>query len=90
MVTLAKQKLLPKEKIVEFKGLKEVNLGDSVTVDQFQEGEFVDVVGTSKGKGFQGVVKRHNFGGVGQSTRPAQQNESSWFYWCRFLSCQSF
>ena len=63
-----KAKTTPKRKIVEFKGLNEVNLGDSVTVDQFQEGEFVDVVGTSKGKGFQGVVKRHNFGGVGQAT----------------------
>jgi large subunit ribosomal protein L3 len=64
----SKAKTSPKRKIVEFKGLNEVNLGDSVTVDQFQEGEFVDVVGTSKGKGFQGVVKRHNFGGVGQAT----------------------
>ena len=64
----AKAKSTPKRKIVEFKGLNEVNLGDSITVDQFQEGEFVDVVGTSKGKGFQGVVKRHNFGGVGQAT----------------------
>ncbi len=42
--------------------------GDKVTVDILQEGEFVDVVGTSKGKGFQGVVKRHGFGGVGQAT----------------------
>ena len=64
----SKAKTNPKRKIVEFKGLNEVNLGDLVTVDQFQEGEFVDVVGTSKGKGFQGVVKRHNFGGVGQAT----------------------
>ena len=64
----SKAKTTPKRKIVEFKGLNQVNLGDSVTVDQFQEGEFVDVVGTSKGKGFQGVVKRHNFGGVGQAT----------------------
>ena len=64
----SKAKTNPKRKIVEFKGLNEVSLGDSVTVDQFQEGEFVDVVGTSKGKGFQGVVKRHNFGGVGQAT----------------------
>lgn len=64
----SKAKTTPKRKIVEFKGLNEVNLGDSITVDQFQEGEFVDVVGTSKGKGFQGVVKRHNFGGVGQAT----------------------
>lgn len=43
-------------------------MGDSVGADLFIEGEFVDVVGTSKGKGFQGVVKRHGFGGVGQST----------------------
>ncbi len=43
-------------------------LGETVTVDVFMEGEFVDVTGISKGKGFQGVVKRHNFAGVGQST----------------------
>jgi len=64
----AKAKTSPKRKIVEFKGMDDANLGDSVTVEQFVEGEFVDVVGTSKGKGFQGVVKRHGFGGVGQST----------------------
>ena len=64
----AKAKTSPKRKIVEFHLINDVNLGDSVTVDQFQEGEFVDVVGTSKGKGFQGVVKRHGFGGVGQAT----------------------
>ena len=64
----AKAKTTPKRKMVEFKNFNEVNLGDSVTVDQFNEGEFVDVVGTSKGKGFQGVVKRHGFGGVGQAT----------------------
>jgi large subunit ribosomal protein L3 len=64
----AKAKTSPKRKMVEFKNFNEVNLGDSITVDQFDEGEFVDVVGTSKGKGFQGVVKRHNFGGVGQAT----------------------
>jgi len=64
----AKAKSTPKRKIVEFKSFDECNIGDSVTVDQFQEGEFVDVVGTSKGKGFQGVVKRHGFGGVGQAT----------------------
>ncbi len=46
----------------------EHKLGDVVTVDLFEEGEFVDVPGTSKGKGFQGVVKRHGFGGVGQAT----------------------
>jgi large subunit ribosomal protein L3 len=58
-----------KRKVVEFSGFAtEYNLGDSITVDLFKEGEFVDVVGTSKGKGFQGVVKRHGFGGVGQAT----------------------
>ena len=64
----AKAKTTPKRKMVEFKGLEDVNLGDAITVEQFQEGEFVDVAGTSKGKGFQGVVKRHGFGGVGQAT----------------------
>jgi large subunit ribosomal protein L3 len=43
-------------------------MGETVTVEVFMEGEFVDVVGISKGKGFQGVVKRHGFGGVGQAT----------------------
>ena len=54
--------------MVEFKGFDALNLGDVVDVNIFEEGEYVGVVGTSKGKGFQGVVKRHNFGGVGQST----------------------
>ena len=64
----AKAKTNPKRKIVEFKDFQDVNLGDSITVEQFEVGEYVDVVGTSKGKGFQGVVKRHGFGGVGQAT----------------------
>lgn len=58
----------PKSKLVEFKGFDNLNLGDIVTAEIFEEGEYVDVIGTSKGKGFQGVVKRHGFGGVGQST----------------------
>lgn len=58
----------PKRKLVEFSGFEDKNLGDSVTVEIFEEGEFVDVVGTSKGKGFQGVVKRHGFHGVGDAT----------------------
>ena len=59
----------PKKKVVEFQDFEgEYKLGDTITVEQFQAGEFVDVSGTSKGKGFQGVVKRHGFGGVGQST----------------------
>jgi large subunit ribosomal protein L3 len=58
-----------KKKVVEFKGFdEEYKLGDTLTVEHFTEGEFVDVSGTSKGKGFQGVVKRHGFGGVGQAT----------------------
>ena len=53
-----------KRKVVEFKGFTtEVKLGDVIKVDICPEGEFCDVVGTSKGKGFQGVVKRHGFGG---------------------------
>ncbi len=59
----------PKKKVVEFRDFEgEYKLGDTIGVDLFVEGEFVDVVGTSKGKGFQGVVKRHGFSGVGQST----------------------
>ncbi len=59
----------PKYKVVEFQGFEDnFGLGDVIAVDVFKEGEFVDVVGTSKGKGFQGVVKRHGFAGVGQAT----------------------
>ena len=59
----------PKKKVVEFRDFEgEHKLGDSLGVDIFIEGEFVDVTATSKGKGFQGVVKRHGFGGVGQAT----------------------
>jgi len=59
----------PKRKVVEFKGfVEEKNLGDVITAELFKEGEFVDVTGTSKGKGFQGVVKRHGFSGVGGQT----------------------
>jgi len=58
-----------KRKVAEFKGFdEEYKLGDTITVEHFSEGEFVDVSGTSKGKGFQGVVKRHGFAGVGQAT----------------------
>ncbi|MBT3753581.1 MAG: 50S ribosomal protein L3 [Flavobacteriaceae bacterium] len=64
-----KSKSSSKHKVVEFKNFnQELNLGDSITVEHFNEGEFVDVSGTSKGKGFQGVVKRHGFAGVGQAT----------------------
>ncbi len=63
-----KAKTTPKRKVVEFQFDEEKNLGDVVTSELFEEGEFVDVVGTSKGKGFQGVVKRHGFAGVGDAT----------------------
>ena len=59
----------PKRHLAEFKGFETAyKLGDVITVDFFEGVEYVDIVGTSKGKGFQGVVKRHGFGGVGQST----------------------
>ena len=59
----------PKAKLVEFHhGFDHLKVGDEVKVNLFAEGEYVDVTGTSKGKGFQGGVKRHNFGGVMQAT----------------------
>ena len=60
----------PKKKLIEFRYFEngKYGIGDTIDVTLFQEGEFVDVIGTSKGKGFQGVVKRHGFAGVGQST----------------------
>jgi len=65
----AKANTAPKRKLVEFKSFPdEKTLGESITVSIFEEGDYVDVVGTSKGKGFQGVVKRHGFGGVGGAT----------------------
>ena len=64
-----KSKSSPKQKLIEFQNFEEeLKLGDKLTVEHFIEGEFVDVSGTSKGKGFQGVVKRHGFAGVGQAT----------------------
>ena len=64
-----KAKVTPKKKLVEFQNFEQdLNLGDIVTVEHFLEGDFVDISGTSKGKGFQGVVKRHGFAGVGQAT----------------------
>ncbi|WP_090973895.1 50S ribosomal protein L3 [Parapedobacter composti] len=83
----AKAKTTPKRKLVEFKTFPdEKTLGDVVTVSIFEEGEYVDVVGTSKGKGFQGVMKRHGFGGVGGATHgqhnrlraPGSLGASSW------------
>jgi len=59
----------PKRKLVEFDGFNEAKPGDVITISNvLQEKDFVDVIGTSKGKGFQGVIKRHNFSGVGGAT----------------------
>ena len=83
----AKAATTPKRKLVEFKHFEtEKQLGDVVTVELFKEGDFLDVVGTSKGKGFQGVVKRHGFSGVGGQTHgqhnrlraPGSLGASSW------------
>lgn len=82
-----KAETTPKHKLAEFEIFaKEKNLGDVVTVELFAEGEYVDVVGVSKGKGFQGVVKRHGFSGVGGQTHgqhnrqraPGSLGASSW------------
>lgn len=65
----AKANTAPKFKSVEFKNFDgDKTLGETITSEIFQKGDKVSVVGTSKGKGFQGVVKRHNFGGVGMAT----------------------
>ncbi len=68
----------PKRKLVEFDFTgadMELNLGDTVSVDIFDEGDFVDIVGMSKGKGFQGVVRRHGFRGVGDRTHGQHNRE---------------
>ncbi|MDR0763711.1 MAG: 50S ribosomal protein L3 [Bacteroidales bacterium] len=67
----AKANTTPKRVIMEFSRFEEgsrKSFGETLTADVFSEGEFVDVTGMTKGKGFQGVVKRHGFGGVGQQT----------------------
>lgn len=66
----AKANVSPQRKVAEFRDFViEKALGESILVnDVFAKGDFVEVTGTSKGKGFQGVVKRHGFGGVGQAT----------------------
>lgn len=79
----------PKKKVVEFSRFEEGHrktYGEILTVNVFIEGEFVDVVGISKGKGFQGVITRHNFSGVGDNTHgqhdrlraPGSVGASSW------------
>lgn len=70
----SKASTTPKHKVVEFRDFRsefedKVQLGNTINIeDVFEENDFLDAIGTSKGKGFQGVVKRHNFGGVGQAT----------------------
>jgi len=76
-----KSKTTPKRKLVEFRNFRElfkgeVSLGQSIKVASvFSEGDYVDAIGTSKGKGYQGVVRRHNFGGVGGSTHGQHNRE---------------
>jgi large subunit ribosomal protein L3 len=71
-----KAKTEPLHKLVEFDGFQDdVKLGDTIDVNIFSEGEYVDIAGTSKGKGFQGVVKRHGFAGVGQRTHGQHNRE---------------
>jgi large subunit ribosomal protein L3 len=83
----AKAGTTPKRKVVEFKGFEDAKaVGDVLNVELFNAGDLVDVVGTSKGKGFQGVVKRHGFSGVGGQTHgqhnrlraPGSLGASSW------------
>ena len=65
----SKANTAPKKFVKEFRNYSiEKQLGDTVSVDIFAEGEKVEVVGTTKGKGFQGVVKRHGFSGVGEAS----------------------
>jgi large subunit ribosomal protein L3 len=77
----------PKRKVVELTGyIRDWKLGDVITVDYFKDDEWLDVTGVSKGKGFQGVVGRHGFGGIGDSTHgqhdrqraPGSLGGSSW------------
>jgi large subunit ribosomal protein L3 len=65
----------PKRKLAEFEFDEPKQLGDIIDVSIFSEGDYVDVVGTTKGKGFQGVVKRHGFGGVGERTHGQHDRE---------------
>jgi len=81
--------ITPKKVVTEFTRFEaghQKQFGDVLLVDIFLEGEYIDVVGISKGKGFQGVVKRHHFGGVGEATHgqhnrlraPGSVGASSW------------
>ncbi|MBI1222939.1 MAG: 50S ribosomal protein L3 [Bacteroidetes bacterium] len=87
----AKSNSTPKAMVTEIRNFRadlehDLKVGDEINVDIFVEGEYVDVVGTSKGKGFQGVVKRHGFSGVGMQTHgqhnrlraPGSIGASSW------------
>jgi large subunit ribosomal protein L3 len=85
----AKAGITPKKVVAEFTRFEpghQKQFGDVLLVDIFNEGEFIDVVGISKGKGFQGVVKRHHFAGVGEATHgqhnrlraPGSVGASSW------------
>lgn len=74
-----KKNLSPVAILKEFEGfdLSTLKIGDVLKADLFAEGEKVKIIGTSKGKGFQGVVKRHNFGGVGGQTHGQHNRQRS-------------
>ena len=72
----AASKTTPKRKLAEFRSIEQDHkLGDVLTVSVFAEGDFVNVIGTSKGRGFQGVVKRHGFSGVGHANKSHGQHD---------------
>ena len=86
----------PKREVVEFRNFSEdfnmeIKVGDVVLAEIFEAGDMVNVVGTSKGKGFQGVVKRHGFRGVNDATHGQHNRQRSpGSIGARFLSCKSF
>lgn len=71
-----KAKTTPKQKVIELKGfIRDWKVGDVITVDYFKNDPWLDVSAISKGKGFQGVVKRHHFGGIGDTSHGQHDRE---------------
>jgi large subunit ribosomal protein L3 len=86
-----KAKTTPKRKVIELKGfVKDWKPGDVITVDYFNDDVWLDVKANSKGKGFQGVVKRHGFAGVNDATHGQHnRNRAPGFTWCIIISFKS-
>ncbi len=86
----AKAGVTPKRMVAEFTRFEEGHtkkFGDILLADIFIEGEFIDVVGISRGRGFQGVIRRHNFGGVGDADpRSARPIKGTWIHWSFFMA----